>query len=119
MGGNGITNALTFQANSSVHIGNAALDLAVHLKDAGVSETEQISLEKISLTLAVPLSGSVNCGLFTKNLTVHVCAAELTDVNLDVDLTLDKTIDTIASVVCADLPFCKDAIHRAISKAIK
>merc|ERR1719473_1542611 len=65
------------------------------------------------------MTGYVDCGIVANNLTVSVGQAKMTHFNLDVDLQLDKTLNTIAAVVCADLPFCKDAIKDKISSAIK
>merc|ERR1712046_123864 len=116
--GNGITSALSFQANTALHVGDAALSLKIHTLDAGISTSNDINLEKITVTVAAPLSGYVDCGIMAHNITITVGQPSVTDFDLDVDLQLDKALQTIAAVVCADLPFCKDAIKSKLSSTI-
>lgn len=117
--GNGITSALSFQANASIHISNAALNLKVHTLDAGIATSNVVDLQKVAFTLAVlPLSGSMDC-FVGNNITMNVGKVEIADLDLDVNLQLDSTLATIAAVVCADLPFCKAAIKNKISSVIK
>jgi hypothetical protein len=117
----GIPPPLEFQSKAAVSINGAALDLKVHISDVGIDTTTAVNLQKIAMTLAVPLSGDLKCELLSSSdhVTVQVGQPTVTDFNLDVDLTLDKTLDTIAAVACADLPFCKDAIKKQISSTIK
>merc|ERR1712032_645061 len=85
----------------------------------GISSTSALALKKITMGLALPLGGAVDCASDSQNVSVTIGEASVTDFNLDVDLQPDKTLSTIASVICFNLPFCKDAIKDAISKGIK
>merc|ERR1712118_212451 len=69
--------------------------------------------------MSIPFMGMVHCSVFKHDVDIDVGSPAVLEFNLDVDLQLDKALDTIASVVCAGLPFCKDAIKGAIAKAIK
>lgn len=117
--GNGVFKPLTFNATTSVHIDDGALELRVHTKDAGISSTNGISIDHLKLTLDLPISGSVQCGPFAHNIEITVGQSSVADFDLDVEMDLDKTLKTISSVICLNLPFCKDAIKDAISKGIR
>lgn len=120
--GNGITSALSFGGNVALQVHNAALSIKVHTSDAGISTTNTVDLDTIALTVSAPISGIFDCHVLfhdKDNLTMTVGQAVVSSLNLDVDLKLDKTLDTIAAVVCAGLPFCKDAIKSKIAKIIK
>jgi len=76
------------------------------------------SARAIALVARLPFNGKMNC-VFRKEIDVHMGSVEITSLNLDVDLHLEKSLDTIVAVVCVGLPFCKDAIKKAISNTIK
>lgn len=50
------------------------------------------------------------------DITVGDATVDAFDLNLDVN---NNALHTIASIVCLDLPFCKDAIQNAIDSAIQ
>jgi hypothetical protein len=109
---------LLFNASAVLALGDVSVDLKIHTVDAGISSTNGLILDKVALTASVPFNGELNC-VFSKEIDVNVGSVKITSLNLDVDLHLQKSLDTIIAVICADLPFCKDAIRSAISKAIK
>lgn len=120
--GNGITNAMNYSMSMSVHLDSLNLELRVRVEDAGIPATNDLSLDKIRMTVKVPVTGSLRCGAFRAKddfIQASVGDVAVADVDLDVDLKLEKSLDTIASVVCAGLSFCKDAIKAAINQAIK
>jgi len=53
-----------------------------------------------------------------KNIEIAIGDAHVDDFDLNLDVN-NNVFHTIASVVCLDLPFCKDAIQNAINDAIK
>lgn len=110
---------LYFQAKAVVHISNVALSLKIHTLDAGISTTNSIDLQNVEATAVVPFSGVTDCFPSGHSINTTLEQISVTDFNLDVDLKLDSTLDTIASVVCADLPFCKDAIKKEITSTAK
>jgi len=115
----GIGLPFRFGAKLEVAIDSASLDLRIRAVDAGISSTSALALRKITMGLALPLIGAVDCATESQTVSVTLGAASVTDFNLDVDLQLDKTLSTIASVICFNLPFCKDAIKDSISTGIK
>jgi hypothetical protein len=117
--GNQVMNdPLLFNASATLTLGDVSVDLKVHTKDAGISSTNGLNLDKVTLTANLPLNGKMNCVL-SKEIDINVGSVTITAINLDVNLRLQKSLDTIVAVICADLPVCKDAIKNAISKAIK
>eukprot|EP00746_Dinoflagellata_sp_MGD_P013586 gnl/MRDRNA2_/MRDRNA2_129417_c0_seq1.p1 gnl/MRDRNA2_/MRDRNA2_129417_c0~~gnl/MRDRNA2_/MRDRNA2_129417_c0_seq1.p1 ORF type:complete len:369 (+),score=74.59 gnl/MRDRNA2_/MRDRNA2_129417_c0_seq1:102-1208(+) len=117
--GDGVLQPLQFNGSSHVEVNGALLDLQLHTLDAGVSSTNTVELKKILMAMSIPFKGMVHCNVFKHDLDIDVGSPLVLQFNLDVDLQLDKSLSTIASVVCAGLPFCKDAIKGAIAKAIK
>jgi hypothetical protein len=116
--GNGLTNPLIFDTNVSVGIEDLGLSLKLHTKDVSIGTTTTISLDQLKVELSLPVNGSVECGLFKKDIDIKVgdTSVDAFDLNIDVN---QKALQTIASIVCLDLPFCKDAIQDAIDGAIR
>lgn len=113
-----IADPLLFNASMEFALGDVSVDLKIHTLDAGIRSTNGLTLDKIALVARLPFNGKMNC-VFRKEIDVHMGSVEITSLNLDVDLHLEKSLDTIVAVVCVGLPFCKDAIKKAISNTIK
>jgi len=111
---------MLFNASITPTLVDVMVDLKVHTKAAGISTTNGITLDKVTLTTNVPMTGKVNCVYAdSKEMHINVGAVTIKALGLDVNLQLDKSLDTIVGVICVGLPFCTDAIKDAISKAIK
>lgn len=116
--GNGVFELLRFNATVVVEVGGAALDLRLRTVDASVSSSSNLALRRIRLVLTVPLNGTLLCGI-RQQINISVESASVANFDLDVDLQLDQALSTVAAVVCAGLPVCRDAIKIRISTAIK
>lgn len=116
--GNGLTKPLIFDTNVSAGIEDLALSLKLHTHDIGISTTTTVSLEHLKVELSLPVNGSVQCGVFKKDIDIKVGDATIDAFDLNVDVN-QKALKTIASIICLDLPFCKDAIQDAIDGAIQ
>jgi len=118
--GNGLTSPLIFNASTSVGIEDLGLALKIHTKDVSIGTTTTVDLDHLKIDLSMPINGSVQCGLLKrqKNIQIAIGDAHVDDFDLNLDVN-NNVFHTIASVVCLDLPFCKDAIQNAINDAIK
>jgi len=118
--GNGITSALSFQSDASIHFSNVALSLKAHITDAGITTNNDINLENVAFTLAVPLSGYLDCGIWTHNISMSAGKPTVLDFNLDVHTQLDKTLATLAAIVGGPVGVIgvKDKIASAIKSRI-
>lgn len=118
--GNGLTSPLIFNASTSVGIEDLGLALKIHTKDVSIGTTTTVSLAHLKVDLSMPINGSVQCGLLKRQKNIDIDVGDATvdafDLNLDVN---NNALHTIASIVCLDLPFCKDAIQNAIDNAIQ
>jgi hypothetical protein len=79
-----------------------------------------MDLKSLRLDLSMPFNGSVQCGLLKRqkniDITIGNASVDAFDINLDVN---NNVFHTIASIICLDLPFCKNAIQDAIDGAIQ
>jgi len=117
--GDGIVDALSFNASSKVHISNASFLLKAQTTDAGISSTNNVDLHEVSMDVEVPFSGYVDCGVFTHYMNMSFGTPTTTNIAMDVGLQFDDFINDIAGVVCAHLSFCKDAIKDEITSFVK
>lgn len=116
--GNGLTKPLIFNTNVGAGIEDLGMALKIHTKDVSIGTTTTISLEQLKVDLSIPVNGSVQCGIFKKNIDINVGDASIDAFDLNFDVN-NKAFSTIAAVICLDLPFCKNAIQDAIDDAIK
>jgi len=118
--GNGLTKPLVFNATTSAGIESLDMDLKIHTKDLSIGTTTTISLQQLKTELTLPINGSIQCGLLPKqkNIDIHIgdSVIDAFDLNFDVN---NKAFETAASIICLDLPFCKDIIQDAIDGALK
>jgi hypothetical protein len=115
--GNAITKPLKLDMNVSTGINDLDVALQIHTKDAGIGTTVNLALEQLTVGLTVPVNGSIICGL-RKDIDIHI--GETTVDNFDLNFEINnKAFADIASIICLDLPLCKDAISDAIDDAIK
>jgi len=116
--GNGLTKPLFLNASVSAGIESLDMALKIHTKDVSIGTTTTISLKQLKVELTLPFNGSIECGLFKKDIDIHIGDVSIDDFDLNFDVN-NKAFSTAAAVICLDLPFCKNAIQDAIDGAIK
>jgi len=119
--GDGVFKPLVFNASFVGRIDGFGIGIKIHTRDAGIPSTNSISLDQLTANLLLPASGNIQCGLRKnqKNISVTFGDAALTDFDLDVNVELDIALRALSSLICLDLPFCKNAIQDGIDGAIK
>ena len=98
--GDGMTQPLAFDAAARLSLDGLQIETSVQTRDAGVSSSSEIWLDSVSLTLTLPLSGSLWCGAGHSSVDLRVGAAAVAAFDLDVKVDLDKWLQTLAQVVC-------------------
>ena len=117
--GDGMTQPLAFDAAARLSLDGLQIETSVQTRDAGVSSSSEIWLDSVSLTLTLPLSGSLWCGAGHSSVDLRVGAAAVAAFDLDVKVDLDKWLQTLAQVVCLGLPWCKGELEKSIATAVK
>lgn len=118
--GDGISRPLEFSAELEVHFGGMNADLELHTSTDDESSSYPLSLNRIQLSVAVPIQGSVHCD-FSGAGSVDIAVGEVNVSAFDFDAdSMQTQLDAVGGAVCTTVPMCagvaKDLILKAVSK---